>query len=455
MSEQNPNPPSSFKRMLQRHPVAAAVIAIVCFVVWTLPVGIAQAWPAFVRDKTIPEWLAERRWPGMTAQLYGWLTIVFFLALAILLVVIVVISKRKGASHQPASTTEASPPQPESSSEDLTKRIEELEHEKTALEKARDGAIKAHEEARGEIERLQRQAETQSVQISVREGLLEKYKWLHERADTQSKDISNYIELVEIRWCYEELDTGLTRTVFALDIFNKSVFGITIEKEVGGLIYFAGTDLLEKKSILNDPVRCKSASKASITIEQRLSPSEVHLIKTSDRRMDGFNIEHLVITIKGNEGFPLQPQRLQITQRGSILRSNQSTTEKLNEEIEALKAQRISDVLDCNKRTLVVDRLARFVAMGHEYFNQSHMRQPLSKVNLAAWLEGVASEIKRFFGDDAVKEFYDNSDVAPPPPDTLDSQMEWVRRYCMKANEIISQQYRHRQEVNDLSVDKS
>lgn len=330
---------------------------------------------------------------------------------------------------------------------ELTEQVRLLTQEREAVEKARDGAIKAHVDVRRENERLQDLAQMHSVSADVHEQELKafkaKYKWLHERADIQCNNISNYIELVEIRWCYEELETGLLVTVFALDIFNKSLFDIAIEKEVGGLIDFDGTDLLEKKRIKNHPVTCKPAGTASITLEQRLSPSEAHLIKSRDIQIAGFYLEHLIITIKSSNDYPLKPQPLQINQRGRLLRSNQSVTEKLSEEIKTLKAQHTSALLDFNKRMLIVDRLARFVVMGQEYFYQSQSGKPISKVNLAAWLERAASEIKRFLGDDAVKEFYDNSDVAPPPPDTLDSQMEWVRRYCTKANAIIKQQYHH------------
>jgi hypothetical protein len=60
--------------LAKRYPRWAAGIAIIAFVVWTLPIGISQAWPAFVKNKTIPEWLAERRWPWASiASSYNWL----------------------------------------------------------------------------------------------------------------------------------------------------------------------------------------------------------------------------------------------------------------------------------------------------------------------------------------------------------------------------------------------
>jgi hypothetical protein len=49
---------------------------------------VATLWPVMVRDKTIPEWLSERRWSWFTADVYGWLTIVLFALLVALVVVV-------------------------------------------------------------------------------------------------------------------------------------------------------------------------------------------------------------------------------------------------------------------------------------------------------------------------------------------------------------------------------
>jgi hypothetical protein len=72
---------------LKKHPVITGVVAFVVFLVWTLPQWLATLWPALVRDKTIPEWMAEQRWSIVTPTVYGALTILFLFVLGALVFV--------------------------------------------------------------------------------------------------------------------------------------------------------------------------------------------------------------------------------------------------------------------------------------------------------------------------------------------------------------------------------
>src|SRR5262245_11863992 len=78
---------------LKRHRIATVIIALVVFTFWTLPEWVATMWPVLVRDKTIPEWLAEQRWPGVSQTAYNWITLVLGATLAVLAVVVIVSSK--------------------------------------------------------------------------------------------------------------------------------------------------------------------------------------------------------------------------------------------------------------------------------------------------------------------------------------------------------------------------
>src|SRR6266446_4162449 len=55
--------------------------SILVFLLWVFPLGVATAWPALVRDKTLPEWLAGNRWPSLATLTIGWLTLAFFVTL--------------------------------------------------------------------------------------------------------------------------------------------------------------------------------------------------------------------------------------------------------------------------------------------------------------------------------------------------------------------------------------
>jgi hypothetical protein len=70
-----------FREWLKRHKVLAAFGGLVLFVVWELPEWLGNVWPAFVKDKTVPEWVAEHHWPGMTGAMHDGLAISMFIVL--------------------------------------------------------------------------------------------------------------------------------------------------------------------------------------------------------------------------------------------------------------------------------------------------------------------------------------------------------------------------------------
>lgn len=60
---------------------------------------------------------------------------------------------------------------------------------------------------------------------------------------------------------------------------------------------------------------------------------------------------------------------------------------------------------------------------------------------LEAWLNGAAHDLRDCLGDDAVKGFYEGSDAGKPPPEKLEAQILWMRRYAGKLRIIIKDQY--------------
>jgi len=200
--------------------------------------------------------------------------------------------------------------------EQLYDRIRDLEGKKTALETKRKKDVKTIEQYKRDIERLQEHATTQDVRISVRDSELNtlktQYKWLHEIANTQAKNISEYVVVEKVYFCYQELHTPMLKSVFGINYRNKSVFDISIEKTVSGYIEFEGTKLDAPPLIINDLDATGIGRIGTITIEQRLTRPEADLIASKDPKLAEFNLTNLIITIKGERLATRQPQYLKI-----------------------------------------------------------------------------------------------------------------------------------------------
>jgi preprotein translocase subunit SecG len=275
MADSKPPQSDSPKGVLYRLD-RTTTIAIVAFVIWTLPIGLAQAWPAFVRDKTIPEWLAERRWPGMTPQLYGWLTILFFI---VLIVLVLIRTRRKEVSTQADASIQKAP-----LDEDQTKRIEELEGKNRGLE----NRWKEH---------------------------LFSNSWLLNKAGEQAQGIRSHVEVEKVYFCYQELETPMLKSVFGIDFRNQSVFDVSIENKVGGCIEVNGMPLAEPPHIISPSGIVATGKKGSITLEQRLTRAEADYIASKDLKSIEFNLTKLLITIKGERVAPRDGQYLEIPKR--------------------------------------------------------------------------------------------------------------------------------------------
>jgi hypothetical protein len=343
MSEQKTSPSKSFKfGVLRRHPVATAVIAILVFAVWTLPLGIAQAWPAFVRDKTIPEWLAERRWPGMTAQLYGWLTIVFFFALAALLVILIRISRRRETSDserakEPEAETENQMPagitaqgtgtvnnSPETINATLNAKFES---EKAAMKSQHQGEVLVLKEKMWSLnnqhtkeiqgrerafDELQRRYDTLIQQNNGLHAELAKRNWLYNIAYEQAERIDRYVILDSIKRGevrFDDMD-GWPFIRFHFYILNESIFDITVELEIGArdsYIVFKNEGLRPDwfLGIPSNRLDIPHYTKGCLTIEQQLTAPQAHVLNRATGQDDAvFHFDRLIITIKGRDVEP-------------------------------------------------------------------------------------------------------------------------------------------------------
>src|SRR6266436_1008173 len=79
--------------------------SVLVFLLWVFPLGVATAWPALVRDKALPEWLAANGWPRLTTLTIGWLTFAFFVTLVGVLVIVALSSRSVRVRTKPKSTT--------------------------------------------------------------------------------------------------------------------------------------------------------------------------------------------------------------------------------------------------------------------------------------------------------------------------------------------------------------
>lgn len=97
---------------IKRHPAWYIIGTIAYFAVWGFPVGFLQSWPALVRDKTFPEWLAERGF-SLSTLVILWITAALVLTAVAASVIVRRISKRANHDIAPILTDSQKPTEPQ------------------------------------------------------------------------------------------------------------------------------------------------------------------------------------------------------------------------------------------------------------------------------------------------------------------------------------------------------
>lgn len=142
----------------------------------------------------------------------------------------------------------------------------------------------------------------------------EEYTWLVGIAETQARDISRYVELERIERGDVHLNEAIPKVIFGIYITNHSVYTVNVELEPGGHLTFRGEEFLYPVKVIHNGLRgVPYRGGGAITVEQRLTKEEAHLIGSSTSRDDAFfHFDKLVFNITGDGRQPplVEPARL-------------------------------------------------------------------------------------------------------------------------------------------------
>jgi hypothetical protein len=72
------------QNLFKKHPLWSAIGAIVIFLLVTIPIYLGAIWPILEwarivtplpADQSLPQWITEQRWPGMTSAIFNWIVL--------------------------------------------------------------------------------------------------------------------------------------------------------------------------------------------------------------------------------------------------------------------------------------------------------------------------------------------------------------------------------------------
>jgi rubrerythrin len=152
---------------------------------------------------------------------------------------------------------------------------------------------------RKENSRIRKELQTEIAELK---GDLEKNKWLFELATKQKNNIIRHIILTRGFYCFANLDDDIPHINFGLDIRNNSVYWIVFDEKINGYIEFDGKRLCGDLIIVSGFGFLSPMSNGTLTIQQRLTPAELPLLKKHlHLKGNRFRINKLGLIFKGHE----------------------------------------------------------------------------------------------------------------------------------------------------------
>jgi hypothetical protein len=391
----------------------------------------------------------------------GWVTTPIAYAMLLTIIILLLTGGREKEDTQPNQGIEDLNAEHAKEIKRLSDRIEELERDKIDLEATIVNSRRTNDETQKALVRAQESATTHSIRANMRDNDLAKYQWLHNIADAQAKDISSYVKVEKVYFCYQELQTPMLKTVFGIDYRNKSVFNITIEKTVSGYIEFEGTRLDATPLIISDQITGIGGT-GTITLEQRLTRPEADLIASKDLKYAEFDLTKLAITIKGENFTSSEPPCLEIPKRLytdpqaeiALLKSEIAAhIENQKEELARIDKVRQAAEIQLWERVEIVDRLSKVMGYGEAIYEKGkELNLTYPKHDIDEWGKLLWKNLALCYGKSDIEKFYSHIDPKCPGyergavrviqvPESNEDRQLWLFYHLYRLSELIREQH--------------
>jgi hypothetical protein len=176
--------------------------------------------------------------------------------------------------------------------------------------------------------------ETRPVVESVDTNLK---KLLENIVERDKKNISKVVRIVEHSISYTNLTAQAPSIDFIFEVFNGSVFDISVDEKLGGFIHLNNNAMVGDKGIVGRVEELLRGEVRTLAIKQCVNPQEAELILDATEE-DEFRFGGLQVVIKGGADCPdVVWQRLALPYTAHV-RLPQAAVEKLRRRIKELEA---------------------------------------------------------------------------------------------------------------------
>lgn len=357
----------------------------------------------------------------------GWLFWLFSprgaqaLFLLFFLLMLIAIYRTLFSQESPPSPGETAENIPSADVKELEGRINELERESAALEKAREDASTLYEKARRDNDVLQ-------GALAGKISDLESLEWLRNVADDQLKNLRKYVLVRKCDINLSPLSDGKRYVEFTFHVINYSVLHVTIpmrkDAVIEGSIYFGGDRLSgEAKLVENRVIGLPPYGTTYFKIHQWVSSDDVKDIPETFKTVGNlFGFSEAVVYVRADEFPDDKAARLDLT------------SGMQNADLENQIIQLENEIAAWRRHSGTIEQLQHALGGAYVLYRMFEAGEPPSRARIENWFD---STLRGHIHPNIVAAI---NEGMPELTDSPAEQKEYVDRYCFKLRRIIEEQ---------------
>jgi hypothetical protein len=251
-------------------------------------------------------------------------------------------------------------------------------------------------------------------------------RWLLELANQQKGEIEKW---VTVKNCVRgDLNKYVPfgespNVILCIFVTNKSRLDVSLRDQLGGKIKFQNLELGEGKKVINSVTDLPSGETRCLTIEQRLSPSDIQVITDAEysNRPLFFNFDDLEVTIIGGQRSP-------------------DIDEKLLQTSAAFANAFPIDLLERGQRLRALSEIRGGAVQLYEHL-RIQTSDPVPKEVIERWAAVSQDTLKQVYKKKAAIRLWSELTHSDPLPESAASQGIWLERFFIELGAVLSSEY--------------
>jgi len=275
-------------------------------------------------------------------------------------------------------------------------------------------------------QRLAEEKKSGDQRVAEAKAEFDKDRWLLELANQQKAEINKWIT---VKYCERgDLNKYVPfgespNVILCIFVTNKSRLDVSLKDQLGGKIKFQKLELDEGKKVINSVTDLPSGETRCLTIQQRLSPSDIQVITDAEysNRPQFFNFDDLEVTIIGGQ------RSLDIDEKPLDVSTAFANAFPM-------------DLLERGQRLRALSEIRGGAVQLSEHL-RIETNNPVPKEVIEQWATTSQDNLKQVYKTKAAIRLWTELTHGWPIPESAPSQRHWLEQFFIVLGAVLASEY--------------